>query len=712
MTDCVIGVPVYFNDEQRHAMLAASKIAGLNCLRLLSETSAVALGYGIYKTQLPAETEKPWRVVFCDIGSASVQMSVCEFVKGRVTVLCTAHDHRLGGRDFDEVLYEHFVEEFKGKYKMDVSTNVRAAWKLRLECEKLKQSMSANSTKLPLNIECLMNDKDVSSGMARTDFEVLAAPLLERLRAVCLDLLAQLDKVSSHGLSNADLDAIEVVGGAVRTPAIKQVLQDVFAKEISTTLNLDEIVAKGCALYAAIASPNFRVREFEVVEKTPYSISLTWPARDGKDNQPGAAEIFAAHSKSHGSSRVVKAVTYNRSADCEFEARYTNPDEVVGACATIAHYKLSGIQANYDGTPAKVKILLCLDSHGCFQFNEAKLEEKLPPPPEEPAAAADKPKPEADAEADASQPMDTSADGETKAAADDDKKKAADDDKKKAAETPAEPAAKKVKTTKSTPLIVTVTRPHVLSDAEIQLLIEKENQLSDEDRKEVEKSNAKNALEEYLYYIRDKLIEEDIKPFIKEADAEAFSAALNKLEEWIYEEGEDQEKSVYVAKLNELKKVGDPTLARHDEAQRRPAAEDAFRKAIVRVRKFLEQRAAGDEQYAHLADDDVAKVQAELDAKEKWLNQQTAAQAQLLPYEPPAITVAKLDAERDSFESTCNRVINKPKPKVEPPKKKDDDAAEAKTDDTKADGQPTADDQPKTDDQPAADDGSKMDTSE
>ena len=167
VADCVVDVPVYYNDEQRHAMVAACKVAGLNCLRLLNETSAVALGWGIYQRELPAPEEKPKRVVFVDLGHAALQMSACEFVKGCVTILATTHDANLGGRDFDQLIADHFVEEFKGKYKMDVKTNVRASMKLLVECEKLKQSMSANSTELPMNIECLMDEKDVSGRMSR-----------------------------------------------------------------------------------------------------------------------------------------------------------------------------------------------------------------------------------------------------------------------------------------------------------------------------------------------------------------------------------------------------------------------------------------------------------------------------------------------------------------------------------------------------------------
>ena len=121
LTDCVIGVPCYFNDRQRHAILEAADIAGVHCLSLMNETAAVALGYGIYRSpQLPSEEEissgaqKARRVIFVDVGHSQIQVSVCDVMKGRLIVLATASDC-VGGRDFDRALFDHFADQFKEK---------------------------------------------------------------------------------------------------------------------------------------------------------------------------------------------------------------------------------------------------------------------------------------------------------------------------------------------------------------------------------------------------------------------------------------------------------------------------------------------------------------------------------------------------------------------------------------------------------------------
>lgn len=179
VNDVVIAVPVFFTNAERKALLDAASIAGLNVLRLINETTAVALSYGFYKQDLPAIEEKPRNVIFVDFGHASLQVSAVAFNKGKLKMLCSAWDE-IGGRDFDEILANHFAIEFQTKYKINAKTNERAYLRLLTEVEKIKKQMSANSTKLPLNIECFMEEIDVHSSMARSQMEELCAHFLRR----------------------------------------------------------------------------------------------------------------------------------------------------------------------------------------------------------------------------------------------------------------------------------------------------------------------------------------------------------------------------------------------------------------------------------------------------------------------------------------------------------------------------------------------------
>lgn len=256
VADCCIGIPVYFTDLQRRAVLDAAAIAGLNPLRLFHETTATALAYGIYKTDLP-ESEQI-NVAFVDVGHASMQVCIAGYKKGQLKILSHSYDESLGGRDFDEVLFQHFAAKFKDEYKVDVYQNARACVRLRVACEKLKKMLSANP-EAPLNIECLMDEKDVRGFMKRDMFEEISAPILQRVKGPLEKALAE------AGLTVENIHSVEVVGSGSRIPAIIKILTGYFGKEPRRTMNASECVARGSALQCAILSPTFKVREFQVM---------------------------------------------------------------------------------------------------------------------------------------------------------------------------------------------------------------------------------------------------------------------------------------------------------------------------------------------------------------------------------------------------------------------------------------------------------------
>eukprot|EP00041_Stephanoeca_diplocostata_P012787 m.215273 g.215273 ORF g.215273 m.215273 type:complete len:848 (+) comp19089_c0_seq2:55-2598(+) len=659
--DCVVGVPCYFNDRQRHAFLAATKIAGLNCLSLLNETTAVALAYGIYRSpQLPTEDEKARRVVFVDVGHSQIQMSMCDMVKGQLTVLATASD-TVGGRDLDMILHKHFAAEFKEKYKIDVSTNPRAAIRLENECEKVKKLMASNEKgNVPLNIECLMDDKDVSSSMKSDTFQEMAQEVIDRFVATGKKLISTMEAASKDSktkFSLDDIDFVETVGGAVRIPFIRRIIQDLFGKELSTTLNFDEAVSRGCALWAAIKSPTLRVREFSVHDKTNYAVTLNWAASGDEDETPNA-QVFTPNSATH----ISKLLTFYRDSDFDLTATYTEPENVIGKASDIGTFRIGGVTPSCDGGSNKIKAKIRLDEHGCFSISEAHMIEKIAAVEE--ASPEDKKEDKKEDE----KKEDDKKDGETKDGDknDGDKKEEKKEDSKADKPAEASPAKKKAKTSKTTQLTVTPTLHKVLTQAEIQALIEVELDMQSKDREEKEKSDAKNSLEEYIYAIRDK-VQGECSEFIKEADSEAFCKKLTEFEDWLYDEGEDETKSVYGDKLAELKGVGEPVVARSTEASKRPEVIAAFQQSLVLCRKFLDQKAAGDEKYAHIADEDVKKVQDIFDLKEKWLNETTAKLNAQPKFEDPCATVNQFTQEHSSFDNVYVPIMNKPVPKADPP---------------------------------------------
>lgn len=654
VSDCVVAVPIFFNDRQRCAVLTAIKIADLNCLRLFNETTAVALSYGIYKLDLPTPTEKARRVVFADLGHSSLQLSCSEFCQGKLTVLATAYDLGVGGRSFDEVLLDKFCDEILAKYKKDVRKDPKALGKLELECEKLKQTMSSISTSVPLNIECLIDEIDVSGRVDRAEFELLSAGIFARIEDCCKNLIDQMKRLK---VSVADVDAIEIVGGASRIPSVKKLFSTIFGKELSTTLNLDEATARGAALEAAIVSPVFRVRNFETKDKTPYAISLHWQAV--AETGESSAELFDAN----GDSQMAKVLNFWRSGDFDLLATYADPSKVVGNESSIGTFSINGAKPEYDGAAPKIKVKLRLDDNGCLRLEEASM---LLKPAPEPEVASPSISPDSATGTEASTAMDTTPDAAGATASDATVPEPAKPEPAAKTAKAEEPAAKKPKLNKTVALQIVEQKVYVPTAQQLLALVEAEGQMASNDKKETEKANAKNALEEYMYSIRD-AVAGDLADYIPADVRESFSSKLATFEEWLYEEGDDCSKSEYNAKLSELQEIGSPAQYRFEEAAKRPLAADAFQKSVVMIRKFVDQCRAGDDQYSHIDAKDVDKVAADLEKKEKNFNEKMAAQnAQSLSL-TPVWTAADINRERESLEKVSSPIMNKSKPKVVPP---------------------------------------------
>nr|GFB34730.1 heat shock 70 kDa protein 16 [Tanacetum cinerariifolium] len=258
--DCVIGIPSYFTDLQRREYLAAATIAGLKPLTLIHDGTAIALGYGMYNTDL--DDDELIVVVFVDIGHADTQVTVAELKLGKMNILAHTYDQNLGGRDFDEVLFKYFAAQFKKECNIDVYSNARTCIRLRASCEKLKKVLSVN-TEAQLSIEGLIKGSDVKGIITKKEFEKLSGELFNKVTVPCLKAL------EDSGLSVDKIYTVELVGSGSRIPAIRKLLTAVFQKEPTRTLNASECVARGCTIRGAMLSPNLQFRDYKVL---PYYI--------------------------------------------------------------------------------------------------------------------------------------------------------------------------------------------------------------------------------------------------------------------------------------------------------------------------------------------------------------------------------------------------------------------------------------------------------
>ncbi|XP_016361577.1 heat shock 70 kDa protein 4L isoform X1 [Sinocyclocheilus anshuiensis] len=653
VVDCVISVPSFFTDVERRSLMDATQIAGLNCLRLINDTTAVALAYGIYKQDLPNPEEKPRNVVFVDIGHSSYQVSIASFNKGKLKVLATAFDPYLGGRNFDELLVEYFCGDFKNRFKLNVKDNPRALLRLYQECEKLKKLMSANSSDLPLNIECFMNDIDVHGKMNRVQFEEMCAQLLMRVEAPLKSVMEQ------SKLSRDEIYAIEVVGGATRIPAIKERISKFFGKDISTTLNADEAVARGCALQCAILSPAFKVREFSITDAVPFPITLRWKSQT--DESVGECEVY---SKNHASP-FSKVITFHKKEPFDLEAFYSSPHELPYPDSRIGRFTIQNVVPQPDGDSSKVKVKVRVNMHGIFSVSSASLIEKQKGEAED-VQMETEPTVQNEGRPEEQNKMQVDQEGQGEQPTEEEKinnsgNKDGDKQDQGASSSKANTKVKSV----DLPIWANTTRQ--LDQDVLNNFVDYEKKMIIQDKLEKERNDAKNAVEEYVYEVRDKLCG-IYERYVTEDESNRLTIMLEDTEIWLYEEGEDQEKEIYQDKLSELKKFGEPIEERYREHEGRPRAFDELGKKIQLFMKAVDvYKQKQDERYQHLSAEEMSVVEKSVCEALGWMNTKMNAQSKLTVAQDPAVKVAEIIQKIQELEDVCHPVFNRPKPKTEEP---------------------------------------------
>jgi len=267
---CVVSVPIHFTETQRSAIKDAAKIAKLNLVQIMNDTSALALAYGKTKNDLSSEERNARYVVFIDCGSGGLQTTMVGISKEKATVLGSSSSTYTGGKFLDKALLDYFVQEIETKYKCQLKNNAKALNKLRIAVEKIKKQMSANSNRLPFQLDSLVDDIDVNVSIDRATFEELIKSQLDEIRKTFVNLM------NSTTIKKEQLHSVEITGGSTRIPAIKQIIQEVFGLTPCSSLNADEGVSKGCGLQAAEHSDKFRTKKFDIQEVVTNGIEAVY----------------------------------------------------------------------------------------------------------------------------------------------------------------------------------------------------------------------------------------------------------------------------------------------------------------------------------------------------------------------------------------------------------------------------------------------------
>ncbi|MDP4448042.1 molecular chaperone DnaK [Staphylococcus hyicus] len=259
----VITVPAYFNDSERQATKDAGKIAGLEVERIINEPTAAALAYGLDKT------DKDEKVLVFDLGGGTFDVSILELGDGVFEVLATAGDNRLGGDDFDQVIIDYLVKEFKSENGVDLSKDKMALQRLKDAAEKAKKDLSGVSStqiSLPFISAGEAGPLHLETTLSRAKFEELADSLIAKT------MVPTRQALSDAGLSTSDIDEVILVGGSTRIPAVQEAIKKEIGKEPNKGVNPDEVVAMGAAIQGGVITGD--VKDVVLLDVTPLSLGI------------------------------------------------------------------------------------------------------------------------------------------------------------------------------------------------------------------------------------------------------------------------------------------------------------------------------------------------------------------------------------------------------------------------------------------------------
>ena len=264
VTEAVITVPAYFTDAQRQATKDAGKIAGLDVKRIINEPTAAALSYGL-------DNEEEQKIMVYDLGGGTFDVSIIEIGDGVIEVLSTAGDNKLGGDDFDNVITQYMLDEFKKQEGVDLSTDKMAMQRLKEAAEKAKKELSSATTtniNLPFITATAEGPKHFDMNLTRAKFDELTAHLVERTAGPVNSAL------NDAGMTASELSKVLLVGGSTRIPAVQDKVQQLTGKEPFKGINPDECVAIGASVQGGKLAGDAGAGDILLLDVTPLSLSI------------------------------------------------------------------------------------------------------------------------------------------------------------------------------------------------------------------------------------------------------------------------------------------------------------------------------------------------------------------------------------------------------------------------------------------------------
>lgn len=545
--DLVVSIPGYYDNVARQNVLDALHIAGANCLRIMNEESAIALDYGIFRSNSFNENENVI-VAFVSCGAGYFFVSIVKFTKGRFDVLSTVYENRISGRLMDFAIIEYAAKGFNEKFKTDLLKDPKARLKLEDSATKCKKILSANQ-EAAFVAECVDGDNDISMMIERATFEEL-----------CGGMNVYIVEMVNSALSEAnikveDISSIEIVGGCSRIPWVQKAISTAFNnKELCKTLNADETVARGCALQAAMLSPVIKVREFAMNERFAYEILLLWQ----NSSSPGDFKSVTLFSK--GSDfNVLKNSTFTKTEPFEIALKYSSNSHTNNLDLGRYFIDLPQVQ------DSKVKLYIRLDRNGivCLEKVEQIKEETVL----EPCVNTN----DSNISGGNSSTFASSGDANSATNGENGTPSTQNTENNSVPECSSSPPPQSSGTTKTRVKRTNVqfrlseTLPGYLSQESKTMFRDNEVRMSSEDLLIHYTREKLNELESYVFDMRQKISPGgSLNKYAEGQHIETFLTCLSRAENWIYDNYEST-KEAFEQKLKELKEYGDPIENRYQE---------------------------------------------------------------------------------------------------------------------------------------------------
>ena len=351
VTEAVITVPAYFSDSQRQATKEAGQIAGLDVKRIVNEPTAAALAYGVDKAN------KDMKIAVFDLGGGTFDISILEFGGGVFEVLSTNGDTHLGGDDFDQVIIDWLVQEFKNDEGADLKADPMAMQRLKEAAEKAKIELSS-STSTEINLPYIMPvggvPKHLVKTLTRAKFEQLAHDLIQACLAPCQKAIADAK------LTTADIDEVILVGGSSRIPAVQTLVKNYFGKEPSKGVNPDEVVAVGAAIQGAILNKEGGVGDIVLLDVTPLTLGI--------ETMGG---VMTKLIEANTTIPCKKSETFSTAADNQTEVTIhvlQGERPMAAQNKSIGQFNLTGIAPARRGIP-QIEVTFDIDANGILKVS-------------------------------------------------------------------------------------------------------------------------------------------------------------------------------------------------------------------------------------------------------------------------------------------------------------------------------------------------------